>query len=96
MSAHLPPACVEFYWLATVRTDDGRQITDDGTVPADTRHHTRQSTTRAVLDCLKGRYGGLTVIFLYLEPNTLASTTPLESPTDDPWLPPQSTRRSAT
>lgn len=72
----LPPGCIEFYWLATIQTDDGRQITCDGTMPADTRHHTRMTTTRAVLKFLGEKHGGLTVLFLHLEPNALTPLTP--------------------
>jgi hypothetical protein len=69
---NLPDGCIEFYWLVTIETDHGRRITCDGTMPADTRHHTRMSTTRAVMDSLRKKHGGFTVLCFELAPNSLA------------------------
>jgi len=70
------PAQITFYWLATILTDDGRRITCDGTMSANPNEHTRMSTTRAVMQHLKGIHGGLTVLFLSLEPNEISAPHP--------------------
>ncbi|MDX2697589.1 hypothetical protein [Streptomyces ipomoeae] len=68
------PDAITFYWLATITTDDGMRITCDGTMTAVPGTHTRMSTTRAVMQHLKDLHGGLTVLFLSLEPNDISAT----------------------
>lgn len=63
---------VTFYWLATIETTRGEQLTCDGTMPATPGAHTRMSTARAVMQHLKERHGDLVVLFLYLETNEIA------------------------
>ncbi|WP_435279306.1 hypothetical protein [Streptomyces sp. 1222.5] len=65
-----------FYWLVTIETTDGERITCDGTMPASPGIHTRMTTARALMDELKARHGGITVCFLYLEPNNIAAPAP--------------------
>jgi hypothetical protein len=67
------PDAITFYWLATVQTDGGMRITCDGTMPAVPGTHTRMSTTRAVMQHLKDLHGGLTVLFLSLEPDEISA-----------------------
>lgn len=68
-----PSDAVTFYWLATIQTDDGLQITCDGTIGAIPGTHTRASTTKTVIAQLKERHGGLTILFLSLEPNEISA-----------------------
>ncbi|WP_435643848.1 hypothetical protein ACR9VJ_26335 [Streptomyces sp. H49] len=69
---------ITYYWLATIVTDNGRQITSSSTVPVVPGVHTRMTTVNAVMAHLKEQYGNFTVLFLLLEPNEIGT---LSSPT---------------
>lgn len=62
---------VTFYWLATIETDQGKQVTCDGTMPAAPGTHTRMTTTRAVMEHLKEQHGDLVVLYFLLQPNEI-------------------------
>lgn len=67
----LPEGCFDFYWLVTIKTNDGVRITCDGTIPADAQHHTRMSTARTLMNQLREEHGGFTVLAFDLQPNSL-------------------------
>ncbi|MFJ8583648.1 hypothetical protein ACIRD2_03170 [Streptomyces sp. NPDC093595] len=67
---------VTYYWLATILTDSGRQITISATVPAVPGVHTRMSTVNTVMQHLKELYGNFTVLFLDLAPNEISAPHP--------------------
>lgn len=73
--ARTTPEPVTFYWLVTIETTSGKQVTCDGTMPAVPGQHTRMSTTRAVMNHLKDMHGDLVVLFLLLEPNDIPAVT---------------------
>lgn len=62
---------VTFYWLATIATDRGKQLTCDATIPVTPGVHSRMSTTRAVMDFLREKHGEFVLLYLYLEPNDI-------------------------
>jgi hypothetical protein len=64
---------VTFYWLATILTDSGRQITASSTVPVVPGVHTRMTTVNAVMQHLKEQHGSFTVLFLDLAPNEISA-----------------------
>jgi hypothetical protein len=63
------PEPITYYWLATIITDSGKQITTSSTVPTVPGMHTRMTTMNAVMKHLKEQYGNYTVVFLDLAPN---------------------------
>jgi hypothetical protein len=67
------PNTIAFYWLATIITDRGKQLTCDATVDAIPGAHTRMSTTRSVMDFLRERHGEFTLLFFSLEPNEISA-----------------------
>lgn len=68
------PAAVPYHWIMTVRTDDGRQGTTDGTVNAVPGMHTRATTYTAVRKAMEDLMGTpeYTVVFFSLEPNEIS------------------------
>lgn len=67
------PATITFYWIATILTDRGKQLTCDATANATPGVHTRMSMTRSVMDFLRERHGEFTLLFLSLEPNGISA-----------------------
>ncbi|MFG2872928.1 hypothetical protein [Streptomyces sp. NPDC048338] len=67
------PAPVPHHFILTVQTDDGRMVTQDGTVPVVPGIHTRMATYTTLREQV-GEHWGLsrfTVLFFSLEPNQL-------------------------
>ena len=62
---------VTFYWLATIVTNQGKQLTCDATLNATPGVHTRMSTVRSVMDFLRERHGEFVLLYLHLEPNEI-------------------------
>lgn len=64
---------VTFYWLATIVTDRGKQLTCDSTINVAPGAHTRMSTVRSVMDFLREKHGGFVLLYLHLEPNEISA-----------------------
>lgn len=70
------PATITFYWLATIITDRGKQLTCDSTISVAPGLHTHMSTVRAVMDFMREKHGDFVLLYLYLEPNEISAPQP--------------------
>ena len=70
---NLPAGCIDMHYLITIETGRGERVTQTGCMPADPRVHTRETTVKALIDGLKGRYGDFAVLCLSMDANTLPS-----------------------
>ena len=67
------PNPVKHHWIITVRTDDGRQATRDGSIDVVTGVHTHESSFNTVRNLVADwlRTEQFTVVFFSLTPNQL-------------------------
>lgn len=72
-TAPTQPDAINYHWIMTVRSEDGRQGTNDGRISAIPGVHTHESTYQAVRKSVEEWMGTehLTVVFFSLTPNQI-------------------------
>jgi hypothetical protein len=72
-SSAQPPKSITYYWLATIVTDRGKQLTCDATIDETPGIHTRMTTVRSLMNFLREKHGEFVLLYLYLEPNEITA-----------------------